>query len=74
MRFRFVWKKRKKRRSRKKGSVNIVKKLPDDPDKGEVYAKVVENPKTKKGRLVHFESTGKEGFGKWKIIKNEPHL
>lgn len=49
-----------------------VKKLKnvENPIKGDLYVVPVNNPKLGK-RKVTFECTGKSGFGKWKITKNE---
>jgi len=44
--------------------------LPKQPRKGRVYHKIIENKSGK--RFISFEATGKEGFGKWKIIENKP--
>jgi len=56
--------------AKKKPKIPTVKKLPKYPEKGDKYAKIVNNPKTGK-RKVYFSATGKRGFGKWKIFKNE---
>lgn len=52
-----------------KKDIHVVKKLPKIPIKGELYQRTVNNPKIGK-RLVTFKATGKEGFGKYKIIEN----
>lgn len=48
-----------------------VRKLPKKPRKGSKYSKVVKGKSGK--RLITFKATGKSGFGKWKIIKNNPY-
>jgi hypothetical protein len=45
--------------------------LPKKPKEGDVHTIEVENP-TQGTRHVTFEATGKSGFGKWKIISNQP--
>lgn len=40
-------------------------RLPKNPVKGRVYTISV------RGRLVDFLATGKEGFGKYRIVKKE---
>jgi len=44
----------------------IVKKLPKNPKKGDIYSMIVN-----KKRKITFKATGKSGFGKWKITANE---
>jgi hypothetical protein len=44
-------------------------KLPKNPAKGQIETIEVNSKNGK--RNVTFEATGKEKFGKWKIIKNE---
>lgn len=48
--------------------------LPKNPVKGERHTIMVNSSKTNIGedRLVSFEATGKDGWGKWRIVKNEP--
>ena len=41
-------------------------RFPESPDKGDRVEQQVKN------RLITYEATGETGFGKWKIIKNEP--
>ena len=47
-------------------------KLPKDAKTGEKVVVLVNNKRLGK-RLVTFQRTEKEGFGKWKILKNEPY-
>ena len=51
-------------------------KLPKSPKKGQVATITTDPRKGKHGknlgkRRITFKATGKTGFGKWKIIKNE---
>jgi len=39
---------------------------PKEPQKGDRFTKT-----TKNNREVTFEATGKDGFGKWKIVSNK---
>jgi len=47
-----------------------MSKLPKNPVKGQKATIIVNNKRTGK-RRVTFQCTGKKGFGKWKILKNE---
>jgi hypothetical protein len=49
----------------------IVNKLPKSPKKNESFRLRVHNKKIGP-RLITFKATGKKGFGKWQITKNEP--
>ena len=43
-----------------------VNRLPKSPRKGKEYEIINKN-----GRRITFKATGKEGFGKWRILSNE---
>jgi len=49
----------------------IVSKLPKSPKKNDSFRLKVNNKKIGP-RLITFKATGKTGFGKWKIMANEP--
>lgn len=49
----------------------IVSKLPDNGKIGDQYRKVIDGKMGK--RIITFERAKTEGFGKWKIIKNEEY-
>ena len=62
-----------KKSTRKKTSVpkypvRVVSKLPKNPEKRVIYEKVVRGKNGR--RRVGFVYTGKQGFGKWKIVYN----
>ena len=48
-----------------------VKKLPKNPKEGEKYILTVKG-RGKGKRAITFQATGKSGFGKWRIIANNP--
>lgn len=50
------------------------RKLPKNPEKGKKYKIRVNSSGTNIGedRIVTFKATGKKGFGKYKIVSNDP--
>ena len=52
--------------------VTYPTKLPKDSKPGDEVTIVVNNKRIGK-RLVTFKRTPKEGFGKWRVTKNQPY-
>lgn len=50
-----------------------MSKLPKNPEKGRLYTIEVDTKNKNLGkRSVTFRATGEKGFGKFKIVNNEP--